>query len=85
MGELLGQRYVLFSFIRILRDAPQAVLPAIALCPEEWSRWIVKTCGCECSYQDLPNITDPAEFGLAFMKWWNAMQLVFHQSPQGMP
>src|SRR5258707_8648717 len=35
-------------------------------------------------YQDLSNIDDRAEFGIAIIKWWNAMQPVFCQSPKGM-
>ena len=65
--------------------APQAALPAIALRPEEWSKWTAKARGRERPYQDPPKIADPAEFGTAFVKWWNAMQPAFRQSPDGMP
>jgi hypothetical protein len=68
-----------------LIDAPQAALPAIALRPEEWSKWAAKARGRERSCQDPPNIADSAEFGMAFVKWWNAMQPAFRQSPDGMP
>ena len=36
-------------------------------------------------YQHTPTIEDPAEFGLAIVKWWNAMQPDFRHSDAGMP
>jgi hypothetical protein len=70
---------------KLLIDVSQAALPAIASRPEEWSKWVVKTHEGERPYQDPPSIADPAEFGLAFIKWWNAMQLAFRQAAEGMP
>jgi hypothetical protein len=68
-----------------LIDASQAALPAIALRPEEWLKWAAKARGHEQLYQHPPKIADSAEFGIAFVKWWNAMQPAFRQSPDGMP
>lgn len=45
----------------------------------------MKTRHGERPYQDPPSIADPAEFGSAFTKWWNAMQPAFRQAPTGIP
>jgi hypothetical protein len=88
-GALAGTKVCtcLLDLSDVLMNASQAALPAIALCPEEWSKWVVKARGPgrERSYQDSPNISDPAEFGTAVVKWWNAMQPPFWQTAQGMP
>jgi len=46
---------------------------------------VAKTHGGERAYRDLPFINDSADLGVAIVKWWNAMQPEFRQSPQGMP
>jgi hypothetical protein len=86
-GSVSGSKVCtyMFRFSKILIDVSQAALPAVASRPEEWSKWVVKTRGGDRPYQDPPTITDAAEFGHAFIKWWNAMQPVFRQAAEGMP
>ncbi|KAJ2925515.1 hypothetical protein H1R20_g11579, partial [Candolleomyces eurysporus] len=37
--------------------------------PEEWSQWVTKARQGACNYQNIPNIDDPTEFGIAVGKW----------------
>ncbi|KAF8190104.1 hypothetical protein BJ912DRAFT_833020, partial [Pholiota molesta] len=60
-------------------------LPSIGICPEEWGKFIMKTRGSVRNYETQPIIADSAEFGLAFMKWWHAMQPEDRQSAEAMP
>ena len=89
-GSIAGSK-VNCSYMRSCRSDEsmhynlQAALPAVTLRPEEWSKWVVKTRGGERPYQDLPTILDPAEFGMAIVKWWNGMQPAFRQTSEGMP
>jgi len=87
-GTVLGTKVSnLFFFFGIVPNSHylQSALPSISLRPEEWMNWVSKCRQGERNYHQTPVITDPAEFGIALVKWWNGMQPSVRQSPSGMP
>lgn len=77
-----GMRVILFRYPSSTCPL-QSSLPSISLRPEEWSRWVGKTRQGERTYHQTPPIADPAEFGIALVKWWNSMQPLTRQSSSG--
>jgi len=72
-----------FFFIHVARY--KGPLPAASDRPEEWNKWALKTRHGVRQYQSIPPISDPHEFGIAIVKWWNAMQPELRKSETGMP
>ncbi|KAF8170965.1 hypothetical protein BJ912DRAFT_816418, partial [Pholiota molesta] len=53
--------------------------------PDEWTKWVAKSRSGNRRYDAIPLIADSAEFGVAVVKWWHAMQPEFRQSADDMP
>lgn len=53
--------------------------------PEEWSKWTAKTWRGVRPYDKPPTIDDPADIGVAIVKWWTLMQPTFRVPDEGLP
>ena len=52
----------------------QGALPEVNLRPDEWSKFVQKGRNGARNYANQPTISDSAEYGIAFIKWWHAIQ-----------
>ncbi|KAJ3524045.1 hypothetical protein NMY22_g11175 [Coprinellus aureogranulatus] len=53
--------------------------------PTEWTKWASKTKNNVRPYDSIPKIDQPAEFGLAMLKWWYNIQPPFRSSTNNFP
>ena len=52
----------------------QGALPEASLRPDEWTKFVQKGRNGSHNYEAQTTISDSAEYGIAFIKWWHAIQ-----------